>query len=86
METTCPQTVMNRKAELMQCRPQIAKQDGVDEVLLFIVDILKKEATLLIPNKLTKSVAEKSFGIPVKGDTVKLEGCFGSNKDNTSIH
>ena len=80
LETTCPQTVMNRKAELMQCMPQIAKQDSVDEVLLFIVDILKKEATLLVPNKLTKSVAEKSFGVPVKGDTVKLEGIMSRKK------
>ncbi len=38
-------------------------------MLLFVVDILNEEATMLIPNDLTKTVAEKSFGATVTGDT-----------------
>jgi manganese-dependent inorganic pyrophosphatase len=52
----------------------------VDEVLLFVVDILKEEATLLVPNDLVKAVAEKSFGASVAGDTVVLPGIMSRKK------
>ena len=55
-------------------------EDGVDEVLLFVVDILKEEATLLVPNDLVKGVAEKSFGATVEGDLVVLPGIMSRKK------
>ena len=39
-----------------------------------MVDILNEEATLLVPNDLVKTVAEKSFGVTVDGDAVVLPG------------
>ena len=39
-----------------------------------MVDILKEESTLLIPNDLVKQVAEKSFDVSVGGDSVLLPG------------
>ena len=56
------------------------KEDGVDEVLLFVVDILNEEATMLIPNDLTKAVAEASFDATVSGDTVVLPGIMSRKK------
>src|SRR6056297_2603186 len=50
LETTAPQIVLDRKASLIETMPTVAKEDGVDEVLLFVVDIIKEEATMLIPN------------------------------------
>jgi manganese-dependent inorganic pyrophosphatase len=61
LETTSPETVLSRKDSLMATMPKVAEEDGVDQVLLFIVDILREESTMLIPNDLTKQVAEKSF-------------------------
>jgi manganese-dependent inorganic pyrophosphatase len=61
LETTSPETVLARKGSLMATMPKVAEEDGVDQVLLFIVDILREESTMLIPNDLTKQVAEKSF-------------------------
>ena len=58
----------------------VAKEDGVDEVLLFVVDILKEEATLLVPNDTVKTVAEKSFGAKVDGDQVVLPGIMSRKK------
>jgi manganese-dependent inorganic pyrophosphatase len=60
--------------------PKVAEEDGVDQVLLFIVDILEEEATLLVPNELVKRVAEKSFGATVEGDTVVLPGVMSRKK------
>jgi manganese-dependent inorganic pyrophosphatase len=80
LETTAPATVLDRKASLMESMNTVASEDGVDQVLLFVVDILNEEATMLIPNDLTKTVAEKSFGATVSGDTVVLPGIMSRKK------
>jgi manganese-dependent inorganic pyrophosphatase len=64
----------------MKSMTAVAAEDGVDEVLLFVVDILNEEATLLIPNDMVKSVAEKSFGVSVSGDNVVLPGIMSRKK------
>lgn len=80
LETTAPQVLLDRKAALMAAMPGVAAADGADEVLLFIVDILNEEATLLIPNDFVKQVAEKSFGATVTGDSVVLPGIMSRKK------
>ena len=80
LEPTAPNMPLDRKASLMASMGDVAKEDGVDEVLLFVVDILKEEATLLVPNDTVKSVAEKSFGATVSGDTVVLPGIMSRKK------
>jgi manganese-dependent inorganic pyrophosphatase len=50
-------------------------------VLLFIVDILREESTMLIPNDLTKQVAEKSFATACgDADAVVLPGVVSRKK------
>lgn len=80
LETTAPRVILERKAALMRAMPQVAAEDGADEVLLFVVDILREEATLLVPNAVVKQVAEKSFGASVTGDTVVLPGIMSRKK------
>ncbi|WP_170508930.1 manganese-dependent inorganic pyrophosphatase [Ruegeria arenilitoris] len=80
LETTAPGVVLDRKDSLAQSMVEVAQEDGVDQVLLFVVDILNEEATLLVPNDLVKSVAEKSFGASVSGDTVVLPGIMSRKK------
>ncbi|WP_438992181.1 manganese-dependent inorganic pyrophosphatase [Lentibacter sp.] len=80
LETTAPDTVLSRKASLMAAMPSVASEDGVEQVLLFVVDILNEEATLLVPNDLVKTVAEKSFGATVSGDAVVLPGIMSRKK------
>ncbi|MFB9148336.1 manganese-dependent inorganic pyrophosphatase [Roseovarius ramblicola] len=80
LETTAPTTVLDRKASLMDSMTTVAAEDGVDQVLLFVVDILNEEATLLVPNDLVKTVAEKSFGATVSGDVVVLPGVMSRKK------
>jgi manganese-dependent inorganic pyrophosphatase len=80
LETTAPKIVLDRKDSLMKSMETVAAEDGADQVLLFVVDILKEEATLLVPNDLVKTVAEKSFGATVTGDTVVLPGIMSRKK------
>ena len=80
LETTAPDTVLSRKASLMAAMPTVVSEDGVEQVLLFVVDILNEEATLLVPNDLVKTVAEKSFGATVSGDSVVLPGIMSRKK------
>ena len=80
LETTAPKVLIDRKAALMAAMPAVASEDGADQVLLFIIDILNEEATLLIPNDLTRQLAEASFGCTVVGDTVVLPGIMSRKK------
>ena len=80
LETTAPGVVLDRKDSLMETMKSVASEDGVEQVLLFVIDILNEEATLLVPNDLVKSVAEKSFGATVDGDSVVLPGVMSRKK------
>ncbi|MEC9104819.1 MAG: DHHA2 domain-containing protein, partial [Pseudomonadota bacterium] len=80
LETTAPKIVLDRKDSLMESFKAVEAEDGVDQVLLFVVDILNEEATLFVPNDLVKGVAEKSFGATVEGDTVVLPGIMSRKK------
>ena len=80
LETTAPKTVLDRKDSLMTSMQEVAKEDGVDQVLLFVVDILNEESTLLVPNELVKNVAAKSFDAEAAGDTLVLPGVVSRKK------
>jgi len=80
LETTSPATVLDRKASLMDTMTSVASEDSVDQVLLFVVDILNEESTLLVPNDLVKGVAAKSFEANAEGDTVVLPGVVSRKK------
>ena len=53
---------------------------GLMVVLLFVVDILNEESTLLVPNDLVKTVAKKSFDADADGDSVVLPGVVSRKK------
>jgi manganese-dependent inorganic pyrophosphatase len=80
LETTAPDIILKRKDSLMQSMETVASEDGVDQVLLFVVDILREEATLLIPNDLVRSVALKSFDGEGSGNLLVLPGVMSRKK------
>jgi manganese-dependent inorganic pyrophosphatase len=80
LETTSPATVLSRKDALMAAMPGVAQEDGAQEVMLFIIDILNEEATLLVPNDRIKQIAEASFDCTVNGDIVVLPGIMSRKK------
>ncbi|MEM9715174.1 MAG: DHHA2 domain-containing protein, partial [Pseudomonadota bacterium] len=80
LETTAPKIVLDRKVSLMETMTAVASEDGVDQVLLFVVDILNEQATLLVPNDLVAGVAKASFSADVSGDDVVLPGIVSRKK------
>ena len=81
LETTTPEKILERKAGLVSAIEEcIAEENDVDDVLFFIIDILKEEATVLTYNDLTKEVIEKSFGVTVESDTEVLPGILSRKK------
>ena len=64
-----PQDGSRPQASLMAAMPSVAQEDSVDHVLLFVVDILNEEATMLIPNAIAQTwqknlLAPQSQAIP----------------------
>ena len=80
LETTSPASVLARKPGLMEDMAAVAEEDGVDQVLFFLVDILSEEAIMFVQNDVVKQVAEKSFGVTVDSDMVSLPGVVSRKK------
>ena len=80
METTKPTEILKRKKSLLKAMEEIEEKEGVDQILFFVIDILKEEATLLVPNNLVKEITEKSFGKSSGGDTIVLPGIVSRKK------
>ncbi|CUI66223.1 manganese-dependent inorganic pyrophosphatase [Cognatishimia activa] len=80
LETTAPKLVLDRKDSLIASFKAVEAEDGVDQVLLFVVDILNEEATLFVPNDLVKTVAAKSFDAEASSDLLVLPGVMSRKK------
>lgn len=81
IETTNPETVLERKSGIVHAIQELtASESDVDEVLFFIVDILKEEATVLSQNDRVKEIIEKSFSVTVESDTEVLPGIVSRKK------
>lgn len=80
LETTNPQLVLEKYTDIASEMPQVALQDKVSQVLLFAIDILNEEATVMIPNEETKIIIEQAFSIEIKGNTAVLPGVVSRKK------
>lgn len=80
LETTEPDMIFRRKKSLIEAMKTVCAEDSVDHVLFFVVDILREESTLFVPNENIKKVAEKSFGLNVLDDSVVLPGVVSRKK------
>lgn len=80
METTTPYQVLDRTETLLETLNEGAKQEEIDVILMFVVDILNGKSTLLVPNEKVRSIAEKSFGVQGQGNTLDLPGIVSRKK------
>lgn len=81
VETTIPETILTRKEGLINAINELkAKETDIDDVLFFIVDIFKEEATALTYNDFTKNLISTSFGCLVDSDTEVLPGIVSRKK------
>ena len=80
LETTEPNMIFRRKKSLIKAMETVCLEDSVDHVLFFVVDILREESTLFVPDENIKKVAEKSFVVNVNDDSVVLPGVVSRKK------
>jgi manganese-dependent inorganic pyrophosphatase len=81
IETTKPEDILKRKAEIISAMETILKEESdIDDILLFVVDIFKEEATVFTYNQFTKDVISASFGVMVEDDIQVLPGVVSRKK------
>ncbi len=81
IETTNTDTVLSRKEGIITAiNTCVAEENDIDDVLFFVVDIFKEQATVFTYNELTKQVIESSFGVTVQSDTEVLPGILSRKK------
>jgi len=81
VETTDPESILDRKEGLVSAIKKVMEEEkDIDDVLLFIIDIFKEEATVLTYNQFTKDIIATSFGVRVDSDTEVLPGIVSRKK------
>ena len=80
LETTSPSAILERKDELLGNMADVAAEDGVDDILAFVIDILDQEATLLVPNDRVRSTVATAFGVTATSDLAILPGVVSRKK------
>jgi len=80
LETTNPKLVLDRQVSIIEATAKVCEEDHVQHVLLFVIDILKQEATLFTHNDHVKEMASKAFGTTITGDTAILPGVVSRKK------
>ena len=79
-EIKTPEAVLSRREGLKSVMSDISASSDVDQVLVFLIDTLKEEATLIIPDGHTKVLVEQVFGAKVTENTVVLPGIMSRKK------
>lgn len=80
LETTAPSIVLDRKDSILKTMETIKAEESLDEVLLFIIDILNEEATMFVPNETVKAIATNSFKTEPTSELVVLPGVVSRKK------
>ncbi len=81
IETTNPKSILDRKSGLVSAiKGILAEEKDTFDVLLFVIDIFKEEATVLTYNQFTKDLFANSFGVSVDSDTKILPGVVSRKK------
>ena len=80
LETTAPNIILDRKDSILKTISSIKNEESLDEVLLFVINILKEEATFFVANNAVKEIAENAFNAEVDSDLVVLPGIVSRKK------
>jgi len=81
LETTAPAMPLKKKADLVIAMQAKAKEENLDEVLLFVVDIINEAATFVSSSPSASKLIEKAFNAKVGADgTVVLPGVLSRKK------
>merc|ERR1712137_1039937 len=68
LETTKPAAPLGKQAEIVKAQQDLAKKEKLDDVLFFVVDILKEAATFISSSPTATKIVEKAWGVQVDKD------------------
>lgn len=81
LETTKPAAPLAKQAALVAAQKALVKKEELDDMLFFVVDILKEEATFLSCSTTGAALVEAAWAIPVgKDGTAVLPGVLSRKK------
>lgn len=81
LETTKPSMPLLKKAELVEAQKELVKKEGVDDVLFFVVDIVKEAAIFLSASPTATALVEKAWNVKTGTDgTITLPGVLSRKK------
>jgi manganese-dependent inorganic pyrophosphatase len=81
VETTDAASILKRKEGLVAAiKELVAQENDTEDLLFFVIDILKEEATVFTYNDFTKRIIEQSFNVSVESDTEVLPGIVSRKK------
>ena len=80
LETTNPKKIIERKLSIIEAIENVTANSDIDQILIFIVDILNENAVLLLPNDTVKTIAFNSFQAQSDTDQVLLPGIVSRKK------
>ena len=79
-ETVLPETVLEKKQEILKLLSKIKKQKKLDLIFFAVVDIIKKQTHLFVVGEAEKLIAEKSFNKKSKDNLIFLPGIVSRKK------
>jgi len=81
LETTKPAATLRKQAEIAQAQKELVEKDNIDDVLFFVVDILKKEATFSSASPSATKLIESAWKVTVGTDgTAVIPGVLSRKK------
>ena len=80
LETTNPKSVLERKEGINSSANKIKTEDGLDHVLLFVIDILNEEATFVSDDEEAKNIVSESFNSKEQDGNLILPGIVSRKK------
>lgn len=80
LETQTPEIILSRRAGLKRVINDLTASGAADRVLVFVIDIIKQEAILLLQDEHTEKLAEHAFGAIKTEDTMVLPGIMSRKK------
>jgi len=81
VETPKASGPLAKKPELVTAMQELAKKEGVDDVLFFVVDITKEAATFISSSSTAQKIVEKAWNVSVSKDgLVELPGVLSRKK------
>ncbi|MES2623472.1 MAG: manganese-dependent inorganic pyrophosphatase [Patescibacteria group bacterium] len=81
VETTDTDSILKRKDGIVAAiKTLVEEEKDVDEVLFFIIDIFKEQATVLTYNQFVQDIISASFGVTADKETEILPGIVSRKK------